>query len=403
MADRLYQAAIELLLSTGIYLSDTQRIIPFDWAEILAALNGLPEGAWFGEGPERRRLQARRPEDGRLPWFHTGAGIVSSRADLAMAVVEGYAKLAQAASISLPAINRAGGSAVVSGSPLEIHATVAAVRAGRAALAQAGRAGLPILNLISSATSSMGTLAGSHPAFGLRPSDGWLVDFLGEMKVNWESLNRLAFVQLTGGNVGSTALPVLGGYGGGPAGTALLMTAYYLAGVVLFQGSYHLTGPVHFRYGCSTTPDCLWVFAVVGRATSRNTRYPAIALGYTAAGPATRMYFQEAAALMLAGVPSGYAGVQTAHPARAVIEDGITPLEAQACIEFASAATRLTSGQANAVVQRLLEKYAVQIESAPPGLRFPECYDLVAGRPQADYLRLYDQAREELVQFGLPL
>ena len=244
------------------------------------------------------------------------------------------------------------------------------MRAGQRALAQAGRAGLPILNLISSATSSMGTLAGSHPAFGLRPSDGWLVDFLGEMKVNWESLNRLAFVQLTGGNVGSTALPVLGGYGGGPAGTALLMTAYYLAGVVLFQGSYHLTGPVHFRYGCSTTPDCLWVFAVVGRA-----HQPEHALS----GDRARVYGRRAGhAHVLPGGgcldacrrPLRIRRGPTAHPARAVIEDGITPLEAQACIEFASAATRLTSGQANAVVQRLLEKYAVQIKPRRPGCAF---------------------------------
>ena len=162
----------------------------------------------------------------------------------------------------------------------------------------------------------MGTIAGTHPAFGLRPSDGWLIDFLAEMKVNFESLNRLALVLLTGGNIGSTALPILGGYAGGAPGTALVMTAYYLLGITLFQGTYHLTGPIHFRHGCSSTRDNLWVFSVVGRATSRNIAYPAIALGYAAAGLATRMYFQEAAAILLSSVPAGYSGVQTRPPGK---------------------------------------------------------------------------------------
>ena len=400
-ADRLFQAASELLLLTGIYCENTNRLIHFQRQEIMEAINSLPAGSYFGEGRERCQFKFRRPDDGALPWFHTGAGIVSSTEDLALAVVEGYASLFRANSISIPAFNCLRDMAVTGGSPLEIHAAVRSVQAGRKALVNAGRPGLPILNLISSATTSIGTLAAAHPAFGLRPSDGWLIDFLGEMKVNFESLNRLALVQLTGGNIGSTALPILGGYGGGAPGTALLMAAYYLAGMVLFKGAYHLTGPIHFRYGCSTSRDCLWVFSIVGRAMSRNTRYPAIALGYTAAGPATPMYFQEAAALMLACVSSGYPGIQTAHPARAVIDDGITPLDAQFCIEVAAAATHIHSSQTGDIVRRLLESYEKQITDAPPGLRFQDCCNLPANRPIESYYKMYSQAKEELAQYGL--
>lgn len=114
----------------------------------------------------------------------------------------------------------------------------------------------------------------------------------------------------------------------GPPGTALLMTAYYMAGILLFQGAYHLTEPIHFKYGSSTMRDCLWVFSVTGRATSRNIPYPAIGIGYAAAGPGTGTYYHEAADVNLCCVNAGYGGVQTVHPAKAVIEDGITPLEA---------------------------------------------------------------------------
>jgi methylamine--corrinoid protein Co-methyltransferase len=243
------------------------------------------------------------------------------------------------------------------------------------------------MNLIAAATTAVSTIAGSHPGFGLRLSDVWLIDILAEMKVNFETLNRLAFILSIGGNVGSTALPVLGGYGGGAEGTALLMTAYYLIGILMFKGAYHMTCPVHFRHGCSTTRDSLWVFSMTGRAASRNIAYPDLALSYAAAGPCTRMYFYEAAAVNLACVTAGYGGVQTALPAKGVL---------------AYAATGMKADQANELVNQLLEKYEDRIAEAPRGKPYPECYDLQTHKPSDEYVRLYAEAREELAQMGIP-
>jgi methylamine--corrinoid protein Co-methyltransferase len=401
-SDRLFEAAIEFIVRTGIYCDDTNRVTQFEREEILQAIENLPGYATFGEGRDRRIFNSRKPEDGQQPWFHVGTGIVASSEDIALAQVEGYGSIAQANSISIPALKEIKGMQVIGGSPLEIHASLSAVQAGRKALTRSGRPGLPILNLISTATTAIGTIAGTHPKFGLRPSDGWLIDFLAEMKVNFETLNRLAFIQVTGGNVGSTALPILGGYAGGAPGTALVMMAYYLLGITLFQGTYHLTGPVHFRHGCSTTRDILWVFSVVGRAASRNACYPAIALAYASAGPATRMYFYEAAAATLCFVPSGYGGVQTVHPAKAVIDDGVSPLEAQFCVEVAQAAAGMNADQANALVNQLLEKYEDEIDKAPAGKRYQECYNLKTGKPSDSYLRLYEEIKEELASLGIP-
>lgn len=402
-ADRLFEAAIEFLVRTGVYCDATNRIIQLDRAEILEAIENLPEGSSFGEDRDRRLFTPRRPEDERPPWCHVGTGIVASSEEIAMAQVEGYGSIPQASSISIPAFGHVRGMSVIGGSLLEIYATVSSVQAGRKALWKCGRPGLPILNLISSATTSMATIAGTHPTFGLRPSDGWLIDVIAEMKVNFETLNRLAFILITGGNIGSAAVPILGGYAGGPEGTALLMTAYYLLGMLLFQGTYHLTGPIHFRYGCSTTRDSLWVFSVVGRATSRNMRYPDIGLGYAAAGPCTRMYFYEAAAVNLCCVPSGYAAVQTVHPAKSIAVDGVTPMEALFNVEMAHAVTGMKAERASELVSQLLAKYEQEIEKAPPGKRYQECYDLKTGKPAEEYDRLYDEVKEKLIKIGIPL
>lgn len=402
-ADRLFAAAIEFVIQTGIYCDDTNRVIQFERDEILAAIQNLPGGSYFGEGRDRKKFVPRNPEDEKKPWCHIGTGIVASSEDIALAQVAGYGGIPQANSISIPAFNRIQGLQVIGGSPLEIQAAIRAVQAGRKALTSAGRPGLPILNLISSATTSVGTIAGSHPAFSLRPSDGWLIDFIAEMKVNFESLNRLAFIQLTGGNIGSTALPILGGFAGGAAGTALVMTAYYLLGILLFQGTYHLTCPVHFQHGCTTTRDCLWVLSVVGRATSRNLNYPAIALGYAAAGPSTKMYFYEAAAFNLCCVTSGYGGIQTVHPAKAIIEDGVTPLEASFCAQFAHSIAGMKAEQANELVNSLLEKYENEMERAPTGKRYQDCYDLMFAKPTNEYLELYEEVLDELTELGIPI
>ncbi|MGD2144029.1 MAG: monomethylamine:corrinoid methyltransferase [Anaerolineae bacterium] len=401
LADRLFEAAIEFVVETGVYCDATNRVIKLDRREISEAVDNLPQGSFFGQGQDRRMYTPRKPDDDDPPWCQAGSGIVASSEEVAMAQVEGYGSIPQVRSVCVPALNSVRGMPVTGGSPLEIYATIASVQAARRALRRCGRPGLPIMNLIASATTAVGTIAGTFPAFGLRPSDAWLIDILAEMKVNFETLNRLAFIQGIGGNVGSTALPILGGYGGGPEGTALLMTAYYLLGILLFKGAYHMTCPIHFRHGCSTTRDSLWVFSVAGRAASRNTRYTDLALAYAMAGPCTRMYFYEAAAMNLCCVVSGYGGVQTVLPARGTRDDRITPMEARFNVEMACAATGMKAQAANVLVNRLLEKYEGRTGEAPDGRRYQNCYDLRTRKPSEEYIRLYDEVKEELVRMGV--
>ncbi len=404
LADRLFQAAYALLTRTGVYNEATNRVIELDEREMRLDVASFDVGKrFFGEGRDRRCFKARKPDDGNLPWMHVGSGIVASSEAVAEAQVEGYASLPETCSVSIPAFGKVGGLYVSGGSPLEIMASAGSVTAARKALKQAGRPGLPIMNLLSSATTATGTIAASHPQFGLRPSDGWLIDVIPEMKVNDETLNRLIFIEMTNGNIGSTAVPVMGGYAGGAAGTALLKTAYYILGMHLFKGSYHLTLPIHFKHGCNSLRDTLWIFSITGRAASRNTNYPAIACGFTAAGPCTEMYFYESAAIIATQVVAGYAGVQTPHPAKAVLEDGITPTEAGFGVACAKAATGIGSRRAGELVARLLEKYETTIEHAPLGSRYAECYDLKTRRPHETYVALYNRVCEEIAGMGLEI
>ncbi len=68
---------------------------------------------------------------------------------------------------------------------------------------------------------------------------------------------------------------------------------------------------------------------------------------------------------------------------------------------WAKAATRFNRQKANGLVIRLLEKYESQIEKAPLGSRYQDCYDVVTGKPGEAYVRLYDEVKEELTQMGI--
>lgn len=402
-ADALYQAAVEFLSQVGVYCQDTNRVIQFTTEEIQQAVRQARGCCSAGEGKDAGVMSMRKPDDPKIPWLHVGSGIVSTTEEMMTHVIEAYGSIAEANSISISALDSVRGIPVMAGSPAELYAAIRGIKIGREALRRAGRPGLPIMNLISTAAAAVTTIAASAPQFGLRPTDGWLVGAISEMKIDFGAMNKIAYLLNWGANIGAESSPILGGYCGGPAGTAVVSTAYMLMGLLVHQGNYQLTFPVHFRLGCSTTRDVLWVVSASCQAASRNIPMPTIWLGYIAGGPNTQMFFYESAAYLLCAVTSGAPSVQTPHPAKAVKVDGITPMEAEFGVEMAVAAAKLKRDRANELVLRLLEKYESEIETAPSGSTYQECYDVTTGKPGDAYLRLYDGVKEELAGMGIPL
>jgi methylamine--corrinoid protein Co-methyltransferase len=355
-ADNLFNAAVDFLSQVGVYCQDTNRVIQFTQGEILEAVQEAPGRCFAGEGKDAGLFGMRKPDDRRIPWLHVGSGIVSTTEEMTTNLIEAYGAIAEADSISISALDSIRGIPVMAGSPAELYAAIRGIRIGREALRRAGRPGLPIMNLISTAASAVTTIAASGPQFGLRPTDGWLVGAISEMKIDFGAMNKVAYLRNWGANIGAESSPILGGYCGGPAGTAVVSTAYILMGLLVQKGNYQLTFPVHFKHGCSTTRDVLWVASTSCQAASRNIPMPVIWLGYIAAGPNTKLYFYESAAHLLCAVTSGAPSVQTPHPAKAIKVDGITPIEAKFGVEMGIAATKLNREQASERVLRLLEK-----------------------------------------------
>jgi len=401
-ADNIYHAAVELLSRVGVYCQGTNRIIKFTKEEIYRAVKAAPGRCILGEGKDAGVYGMRKPDDSKWPWFTVGHGWICTSEEMATNQVEALALLPEAKVMKFPNLDHIRGIPITAGSPMEIYASIRMINISREAMRRAGRPGMPFMSLLTTAASAATTLAASAPQFGLRPTDEWICGFTAEMRINFGTMNKIAYLLNWGANIAAESAPILGGFCGGPTGTAVVNVAYFLAGLLIQNSNDHLTFPTHFRYGCTTTKDILWAVSSACQASSRNIPVPVHWSSYLASGSNTKMYYYESAAYLLCAVTSGSAGTGTAHPFRGVKVDGATPMDAKFGIEMGKAASKLTRDKASEIVLRLLEKYEHRIPEPPEGDRYQDCYDAVTGRPGEGCIRKYNEVVEELVAMGIP-
>ena len=403
LADTIFEAAVDFFSRVGAYCPDTSRVMKFTKEEILQAASEAPSQSVFGEGPDRKVMRSRKPDEHTEPWYHCGGGIYTTSEAIFMAQVEGLASITKANSLSIPSsINIRGKDARVR-SPQEVLATIKTVAMAREAMRRVGRPGLPILNGISTASGPISMFAASHPNFGLRPSDGFLVDSLAELIVDYEALDKVAFYTSIGANIGSTSTPLYGGYNGGAEGNAIATVVYNLLGILVFRGTYNYNAPLHTRLRVSSTRPLLWVISVANQAVNRNAPYPSVNLPYLGGGAGTDCYYYEMAAYHTCVVTSG-GNMLSGHPSIAVAPDSIVPMDHVLNIEVARAASQLTRKEANPIILKLLEKYESQLKDPPKGLRYQDVYDLNTGKiTNAEYMKNVEKIRKELKDIGLPI
>jgi hypothetical protein len=286
-------------------------------------------------------------------------------------------------------------------SPQEVLATIKTVRLAREGIRRSGRAGLPIINGISAASQPASMFAASYPDFGLRPSDGFLIDFLSEMVVGYEALQKVAFYNSISANIGSTSTPLFGGYAGGAEGVAVTATSYMIMGALIFRGSYHYNAPLHSKLHLSSTKPLIWAIAVSNAAIGRNMQYPMVNLPYLGGGSGTKQYHHEMACYMLAVVTSG-GNVFSGHPAMAVQSDSLVPDDHKLHAEIGLAAAKLTRAEAEPIAQKLYPLFGDKLKDPDKGLTFQEVYDTKTKRiANDDYLKVMDDVRDELRAMGL--
>ncbi len=400
LADRVWQAAVELFLETGVLNVDTHRRILVTESELKEALYHYPGRFWVGAGNDMRLWEYRRPEDTKPPFCIFSPDITYDE-ELMLPSCIAYVQEPLADGVCAPILEESIGMKIKSGAPSEMSGVLHHAMTLRQACRMVGKPGM-FLVAVGTAQSDTGQIAVSNEQWGVRPSDGRLIGALTEFRIDNELMNKIAHCKQYGCHIGCLSGAIYGGYAGRAEGAAVLEVAYHLVGATIYQGTFNNSFPFHLHYTSNSSREMLWLVSVEHQAISRNSKYLSTSNGFYNAGPGTEQVLYEAAAHGLTSTVSG-GHLWEAAPTHNKYRNYATPIEARIACEVGHAAARqgMTRDKANEIANRLLAKYEDKIADAPKGKPFQECYNAKTVQPQTWYLDMFKKVKDEIAGMGV--
>jgi methylamine--corrinoid protein Co-methyltransferase len=185
--------------------------------------------------------------------------------------------------------------------------------------------------------------------------------------------------------------------------TAICDVATMIATFAIYGCDIHLDGPIHIRWGTTTTRETLRIAAHAAAALDLNTDFLLANQYYALAGPCTEMCLLETAAQAMTDTASGRELLSGVASAKGVMQDKTTGMEAFMMGEVAAATGGMEVSTVNEILDGLISLYENDYSRAPAGKRFQECYDVKSVKPNDEYLDIYDSAISKLNYLGLEL
>jgi methylamine--corrinoid protein Co-methyltransferase len=402
LADRLFQAGLEVAVEVGLYCQNTARRILWTQDELEEGFRYAQPEIVMGSGADSVVVRLRRPGEASAPIVSGGAYGVPVPEHLYIPLSLSYLKEPIIDVIDNGSLETVYGHPVKAGSPWEV---LAAHREAELAIQAAKIAGRPGISLgcVELSPTALGALAGASWG-AYRPADWHHVSTLSEFKTNYDMLSIVAHVTRIGAGLEAYYNPIYGGYVGGAEGVA----AAIVGGLILLNqidmGHVFSTRPNHPFYNCNTTPELLWAMSIAVQALTRNTNLLIATLAGPAGGPGTKTLLYENAAHAIATTVSGQAVIETSHSAAGGrTRNHASGLDAKMSGEVSHAVRGVSLEQANELVQRLLKLYEMDLSTNPIGKAFDEVYDIENIEPTPEWQGIYDEVKEELIQMGIPM
>jgi hypothetical protein len=376
-------------------------VIEISAEELEEGLRFAPSRLKLGQGKEEVTIHHRGVEDPRRPFIFSGPFNADTSEEMFVRLNEAFAQERIIDALFFPGyLKKLDGLVFRPTSGMSSRAAVLYGEWSREAVRRAGRPGMPI---VGHAVMALNEIACTNEAWGLRASDPRAMVLISELQVDDVSLTRLAYYQAYGCPIYIAFTPLIGGYGGGPAGTAIVAAASFMAAVLLGGEIVHL-GPQHLKYRQQTNLHSLFLASLANQAVARGSRIIATTSHTTSGRPGSAQYAHEFTALALTAVTGG-SNVSGPRPAEPLGFNNVSPLMGRLFAEVAHAAAGLSRGRAAEIVGRLYGKYkdSIDLEKAPKGEAFETLYDTSTLRPTAEHRKLYDGLKEELAGLGLLL
>ncbi len=401
LADRAFAAGMELAVESGVYCTDTHRQMTWSRDELVKVLDETPPNVSFGIGKDAVHMHKRVPDQpGRVAVIGGPYGIPCSE-EMFLPMTISYAKEPLLDLMENASLLSTRGRAIRAKSPWDAVACWQESEWIIEAIEHVGRPGMAVGGPNSSA-SAIGVLSTTSYC-GFRPTDWHPNSFMSELKVSYEDLLRASHFVHTGSNSHNFYNPIYGGYPGGADGLVVAMVAGMILMRACLCGDIVNTGPSHAHLSCNTYPDMIPAQALAQQATNRNTNLPNASFVRPMAGPGEEDLLYEVAAMTIASVPSGVSLVKGVQSASGRFPEHCSPLECRFMARVAHAAENLSRKDADPIVKILIEKYRNCQTEMKTGKAFREIYDLDKLEPTPEWMGVYDNVCEEMVNLGLPI
>ena len=403
LADRVFQAGLDLAVTTGVYCTDTHTRLMFTEDEILQALRWAPESVTYGSGLDQCTVTPRFPESPKIPIICGGGFGTPIPEEWFSAVMESYAKEPVVDTIVGCNFTTAHGRPPKTRSPWEVLLAWREVELTKSAAQRAGRPGIGC-GVVENAVSEIGEISGS--SYGGFPQEDWHhVCFVSEMKTNYGLLIKVAHLVKTGCIIHTFYNSILGGYAGGPEGVAICSVAGMVMQCVINMATTFAICPSHPFYNCNTDPQIIWAASAAMQAVNRNTHLLTTLMTSPVSGPMTESLLYECAAQASNATISGVARVDGVRSAVGVVPLHVTGLEVRFNGEIAHAVAKsgATRKDMNELIKEFQKGYVPVIDKQPIGKSFLEAYDPIKVEPTQEWLDIYGKVKDEVEKIGLKM
>lgn len=403
IVERVFQAALDFLVDTGIYCVSTRRIVEFDEQEVLTALEEAPNEVIVGEGRDARILRQKKVEGKELLNQCPGLSAPFSE-ELVPSVVKNYAQIATGDYLTGFNFVTVDGREIF-GMPMEIYAARREVAWMREGIRRAGRAGMAIAYYPINTTAAA-LIAPIDPDFGLRRTDGILLSALSSVKIQDDLLTAaIAYENYGCFKINNGATGTIGDFCGGAEGAIIESIVKTIGGWLAYRTVLSTPGAIDIRVTTAKKmelkPERLWAHSVALQMLNTQTNFICFGDPAMQAGPGTETHLVEAGINAIQGAVNG-GSLFMPRQALARMDASQTPLESEFMTEIANATIKagVTRKEASEMIKKLAEQIdGRDVESGPDDIR--ECYDLVHHKPKADYEQVYVKVKKEFRNAGI--
>ncbi len=402
LADRLFEAGMEMAASSGVYCKDTHRRMQWTKEELTAILEAAPDEITCGIGSDSAKVVHRRPEEASHVTIWGGPFGIPIDEERFVPFHLAYARQPEIEILNLGSLLSTRGRPIRAGSPWEAVAARQEHELACEILERAGRPGMAV-GCVEIAVTEVGELAGTTFG-GYRPTDVHKINFISEQKTAYHHLTAAAHYAHVDAFSESYFNPMYGGYFGGCSGVALACVSGSIVMRACYQGTLNNIGPTHVHISASTHPEVLRGLQLGIQALARNTKLLTSPFIRPTTGPGTMEIFYETGALALASVVSGCSYIDSAQSAAGTHTGCATPLEVLFDARLAHAAEGMTRREALSIVEWMAGQYREIQTERRIGKSFFELYNPETLEPIPAWYEMYLKAVDELNQrFGLKI